>query len=73
MVNNILIEVLGAVAEQGRKKTKQRQAESIAAMPVVDGKRVSVKIGRGSADPLPRLMTSGLKNSLKNKKTVLLP
>lgn len=54
MVNNILIEVLGAVAEQERKKTKQRQAE-------------------GLADPLPRLMTSSLKNSLKNKKTVLLP
>ena len=32
MVNNILIEVLGAVAEQERKKTKQRQAEGIAAM-----------------------------------------
>ena len=45
MVNNILIEVLGAVAEQGRKKTKQRQAEGIATMPVVDGKRVSVKTG----------------------------
>ena len=26
MVNNILIEVLGAVAEQERKKAKQRQA-----------------------------------------------
>ena len=80
MVNNILIEVLGAVAEQERKKTKQRQAEGIAAMPVVDGKRVSVKTGRGfgrpaegSVDRLPRLMTSSLKNSLKNKKAVLLP
>ena len=51
MVNNILIEVLGAVAEQERKKTKQRQAEGIAAMPVVDGKRVSVKIGRGFGRP----------------------
>ena len=51
MVNNILIEVLGAVAEQERKKTKQRQAEDIAAMPVVDGKRVSVKAGRGFGRP----------------------
>ena len=51
MVNNILIEVLGAVAEQERKKTKQRQAEGIAAMPVVDGKRVSVKPGRGFGRP----------------------
>lgn len=30
MVNNILIEVLGAIAEQERKKTRQRQAEGIA-------------------------------------------
>lgn len=51
MVNNILIEVLGAVAEQERKKTKQRQAEGIADMPVVDGKRVSVKAGRGFGRP----------------------
>ena len=51
MVNNILIDVLGAVAEQERKKTKQRQAEDIAAMPVVDGKRVSVKAGRGFGRP----------------------
>lgn len=46
MVNNILIEVLGAVAEQERKKTKQRQAEGIAAMPIVDGRRVSARTGR---------------------------
>lgn len=51
MVNNILIEVLGAVAEQERKKTKQRQAEGIAAMPVVDGRRVSSKTGRGFGRP----------------------
>ena len=31
MINNILIEVLGAVAEQERKKMKQRQAEGLAA------------------------------------------
>ena len=51
MVNNILIEVLGAVAEQERKKTKQRQAEGIAAMPVVDGKKVSLKTGNGFGRP----------------------
>lgn len=51
MVNNILIEVLGAVAEQERKKTKQRQAEGIAAMPVVDGKKVSSKTGNGFGRP----------------------
>lgn len=51
MVNNILIEVLGAVAEQERKKTKQRQAEGIAAMPVVNGKKVSAKTGRKMGRP----------------------
>ena len=55
MVNNILIEVLGAVAEQERKKTKQRQAEGIAAMPVVDGKRVSAKTGRGFGRPVSEI------------------
>lgn len=46
MVNNILIEVLGAFAEQERKNTRKRQAEGIAAMPVVDGKKVSTKPGK---------------------------
>lgn len=46
MVNNILIEVLGAFAEQERENIRKRQAEGIAAMPVVDGKRVSKKTGR---------------------------
>lgn len=47
MVNNILIEVLGTIAEQEWKKTKQRREEGIAAMPVIDGRRVSSKTGRG--------------------------
>lgn len=51
MVNNILIEVLGAVAEQERSKTKQRQVEGIAAMPIVNGKRVSIKTGNGFGRP----------------------
>lgn len=45
MVNNILIEVLGAMAEQEREKIIKRQREGIDAMPVVDGKRVSAKTG----------------------------
>lgn len=45
MVNNILIEVLGAMAEQEREKTLKRQREGIDAMPVVNGKRVSLKTG----------------------------
>ena len=47
MVNNILIEVLGTIAEQEWKKTKQRREEGIAAMPIVDGRKVSSKTGRG--------------------------
>lgn len=43
MVNNILIEVLGAMAEQEREKTNRRQREGIDAMPVVDGKKFSTK------------------------------
>ena len=41
MVNNILIEVLGAIAEQERLKIRSRQDEGIEAMPVIDGKRTS--------------------------------
>lgn len=51
MVNNILIEVLGTIAEQERKKTKQRQAEGIAAMPIVNGRRVSLRTGRVMGRP----------------------
>ena len=47
MVNNILIEVLGTIAEQEWNKTKQRREEGIAAMPVVNGRKVSSKTGRG--------------------------
>ncbi len=47
MVNNILIEVLGTIAEQEWEKTRQRREEGIAAMPVVDGRKVSSKTGRG--------------------------
>lgn len=43
MVNNILIEVLGTIAEQERETTRQRQAEGIAA-----AKAKGVKLGRPS-------------------------
>lgn len=66
MVNNILIEVLGAVAEQERKKTKQRQAEGIAAMPVVNGRKVSSKTGRGFGRPEANI-DSGLFEKLAQK------
>jgi DNA invertase Pin-like site-specific DNA recombinase len=48
MVNNILIEVLGSIAEQEWKKIKKRQREGIDAMPVDEnGRKISSKTGRG--------------------------
>lgn len=47
MINTILIEVLGTIAEQEWTKTKKRREEGIAAMPVdEDGYKVSSKTGR---------------------------
>ena len=51
MVNNILIEVLGAMAQNEREKTHKRQREGIDAMRVVDGKRVSAKTGQKYGRP----------------------
>lgn len=51
MVTNILVEVLSAMAQQEREKTERRREEGIAAMPVVDGKKVSAKTGRGFGRP----------------------
>lgn len=48
MVNNILIEVLGTIAEQEWKKIKKRREEGIAAMPVDEnGRKISSRTGRG--------------------------
>lgn len=46
MVNNVIIEVLGSIAEQERLKILKRQREGIDAMQIVDGKRVSRKTGK---------------------------
>lgn len=46
MVNNILIEVLGAIAQNERDKNRRRQREGIDAMKTVDGKKVSAITGR---------------------------
>lgn len=51
MVNNILIEVLGTIAEQEREKSKRRQREGLDAMPVVNGKKVSTKTGNPIGRP----------------------
>lgn len=45
MINNMLIEVLTSIAEQEVKKIDKRRAEGIAAMPIVNGKKVSAKKG----------------------------
>ena len=46
MVNNVIIEVLGSIAEQERLKILKRQREGIDAMQIIDGKKVSRKTGR---------------------------
>ena len=52
MVHNILIEVLGSLAEQEWQKTKQRREEGIAAMPLDEnGRKISSKTGRGFGRP----------------------
>lgn len=51
MINNMLIEVLTTIAEQEVRKTDRRRAEGIAAMPIVDGKKVSMKTGRTYGRP----------------------
>ena len=72
MVNNILIEVLGAVAEQERKKIRKRQAEGIQAMPVVDGRRVSAKTGRGFGRPARELDMDEFKGLLQKQREGLI-
>jgi len=51
MVNNIIFEVLASFAEQERVSIKQRQAEGIAAMRVVNGKRISNRTGNPVGRP----------------------
>ena len=51
MVNNLIIEVLGNIAEQERLKTLERQREGYEAMPVIDGKKFSKKTGRFCGRP----------------------
>lgn len=51
MVTNILIEVMSTIAEQERLKINRRQAEGLEAMPVINGKKVSVKTGRPQGRP----------------------
>lgn len=51
MVNNILIEVMTSLAQEEVEKREKRQQEGIAVMPIVDGKRVSLKTGNPMGNP----------------------
>lgn len=52
MVNNVLIEVMGTIAEREWAKIKERREAGIAAMPVDEqGRRVSSRTGRGVGRP----------------------
>lgn len=67
MINNMLIEVLTTIAEQEVKKTDRRRAEGIAAMPVVNGKKVSTKTGR-TYGRQPIELTDDFEKFLKKQK-----
>jgi len=51
MINNILIEVLGAISEEERNKIRARQREGIDAMHVENGKHISAKTGNAMGRP----------------------
>ena len=50
-INDLILSVLGYVAEQETTFRSQRQNEGINAMPVVNGKKVSTKTGRPTGRP----------------------
>ena len=68
MINNILIEVLTTIAEQEVKKIDRRRAEGIAAMPVVNGKKVSTKTGRAYGRQPIDIATPNFEKFLKKQK-----
>ena len=51
MINNMLIEVLTTIADQEVKKIDKRREAGIAAMPIINGKKVSLKTGRTYGRP----------------------
>lgn len=58
MVNNVLIEVMGTIAEQEWAKTKKRREEGMAAMPTDEnGRKVSSRTGRGFGRPSTKVDT----------------
>jgi DNA invertase Pin-like site-specific DNA recombinase len=77
MINNILVEVLGAMAEQERENIKKRQAEGIAAMPTDKwGRRISTKPGKegrayGTKKEIPDNFEDILRRQREGEITVL--
>lgn len=67
MVNNILIEVLGAIAEEERIKTRTRQREGIDCMPIDSktGKRYSKKTGKATGRPITRELPKDFEEKYK--------
>lgn len=47
LISDLVVRLLGYVAQTERENIRKRQAEGIAAMPVVNGRKVSKKTGRG--------------------------
>lgn len=68
MVTNIMVEVLASVAQQEREKIKTRQAEGIAAMQIVDGKKVSAKTGRMYGRPTVNMRMTDFQKFLEKQK-----
>ena len=71
MINNILVEVMSAMAEQELEKIKKRRDEGIAAMPVINGKKVSSKTGNAVGRPVMEITDTIQKFLKKQKEGVL--
>jgi DNA invertase Pin-like site-specific DNA recombinase len=69
MVNNILLEVLSSMAEHERDEIKARQADGIAAMPVVEGRRISRRTGRAYGRPQVDMDEKSLKAVYEKQRT----
>lgn len=50
-IADLVLQILSYTAEKERENTRKRQRQGIDVMPVVDGKRVSVKTGRPTGRP----------------------
>lgn len=50
-ISGLVLTILSYVAEKERREIKERQRQGIDVMPIVDGKRVSLKTGRPTGRP----------------------